>query len=299
MWFSHRSFLFLNYRPGHINYQGEKMDKNIKSILDRLPDKVENFYLNNPDKNITEIRIRVNFDIKICIDGRYISVEDTALTQKEINKLFLSFCDNTLSAYEDQIAQGFITLAGGHRVGIAGKFTNDIYGKTVISSIQSLNIRLANYHSWRIDDEILHFTQGLLISGPPHSGKTTFVRSLCRYLQGQNIAVCDERNEIYSQDINADFIVNLPKAVAIAQATRTLNPDIIICDEIGSEKETKEILSSVNSGVKFVCTVHSSSIDSLHSKPNMALLLAANIFDKIVLLGNEDNNFYIKEIRDV
>ena len=292
-------FLFLFCGQAHINYQGEFMDSSIERILNQLPFAVKKFYIDNIDCNITEIRIRRGFDIKISVNGHYISVGNSNVDKSFIEKLYYFFCDYTVSAFEDQTSQGFITLAGGHRVGLSGKFSTDIYGKTVFSEILSLNIRLAGFHHIDIEKEILEFNKGLLIAGPPHSGKTNIIRNICNVLSNKNIVVCDERNELYSPIPDCDFIINLPKHIAVMQALRTMNPDYIICDEIGSDKETTALLNGLNSGVSFVCTVHANDIKSLKNKPNINVLLDCGVFDKIVFLDRERNNFYIKEIYDL
>ena len=269
------------------------MDKDLQILLDKLPPAVKDFYISN--NNVTEIRIRKNSNIVMVSSGINHLLGNTTITEKELEDIFLSLCDYTISAYEDQMAEGFITLSGGHRIGIAGRFTKDNDGKILISQLFSLNIRLSCLHTIKIPDNIMDFTKGLLICGKPHSGKTTFIRNICLHLNGDNYTVCDERNEIYHSCLNGDFIINLPKSVAIMQAVRVLNPSVIICDEIGNKEETEKMLEYMNSGVKFVCSVHCTDFSELRHKPNISSLISAGVFDKFVLL----DNFVVKEIIDV
>ena len=273
------------------------MDKGLKELLDKLPTAVKEFYISR--RNITEIRIRKKSDITVISDCKNCVLTDTFVSAEMLDSIFLSLCDYTISAYEDQIANGFITLAGGHRVGIAGRFSKDIEGKTLITELISLNIRLSCFHSVHINDEILDFHKGLLICGKPHSGKTTFIRNLCRCFNGENYTVCDERNEIYHENLNGDFIINLPKAVAIMQAVRVMSPRLIVCDEIGTKAETDKILEYMHSGVKFVCSVHCDNFEDLKNKPNITPLITAGVFDKFILLDNKDNKYTVKEIKNV
>ena len=291
--------MFLFCGQAHINYQGDFMDDTILRILEQLPRTVKKFYIENINRNITEIRIRQGFDIKIAVDGLYVTVKESKTDKEFLSKLYYYFCDNTVSAYEDQTSRGYITLTGGHRVGLAGKFTLDLQGKTVLSEVYSMNIRLAEFHYIEIPDRILDFQKGLLISGKPHTGKTNFIRNICYSLKNYNLVICDERNELYSPDINGDFIINQPKAVAVMQALRTMNPDYIICDEIGNEKDTAALLNGVNSGVAFVCTVHADCLQTLKSKPEINTLLDMQVFDKVVFVNRENNNFYSKEVYDL
>lgn len=292
-------FLFLFCGQAHINYQGEIMDKNIERILNLLPQPVKNFYIENIHRNITEIRVRSGFDIKVTADGKHITIQNTVTDKKFLENLYYSFCNNTVSAYEDQTANGFITLPGGNRIGLAGKFTTDLQGKTVLSEIISMNIRLSGFHMVEVNRNILDFHKGLLIAGKPHTGKTNFVKNICVALCDYIVVVCDERNELYSQFLNCDFIINQPKHIGVMQALRTMNPDYIVCDEIGSDKETTALLNRLNSGTKFICTVHADGINALKNKPNINVLLNYQVFDKIVFLDNYGNDFFIKDVYDL
>ena len=274
------------------------MDKNYKNLYEKLPEKIQYYLSQNASKSISEIRIRAGFEVIICINGMFEKIHNLVFDKPDIENIFYSLCDNTLFAYENQIANGYITLPGGHRIGLGGSFYTDESGNHLID-ITSLNIRIAQEKTFDICNEILEFKNGLLIAGKPHSGKTTMLRSLCKHMTDKNIAVCDERGELKSSSLNCDFITGLNKAQAIQQAVRALNPDIIVCDEIGSIKESNEILDSMHSGVRFICTVHSDNISDLRFKPGINLLLESKVFDKIALLSHENNRFYIKEIRDV
>ncbi len=285
--------MFYKFLPWHTNYKGEKMDKSIKDILDKIPFDLINLI----HDNTTEIRLRSNCNISLLAKGVYMQVDNSVLSVRQIENILLQFCEYTMPAYENRISQGYITLSGGHRVGIAG-FYHEVNGKYLLKKVTSLNIRLNRNNRFEPDKNIISFSRGLLVIGGPHSGKTTFLRSIIPYLDG-SVTVCDERNEIYSDHFNCDFICGINKAAAISRSTRSLNPDYIICDEIGSESEAQSILSRVNSGVKFICTAHCDSIEYLKYKPNINLLIKNHIFDKIVLLVNDNGNFHMKEIRDV
>lgn len=275
------------------------MDKNIEKILDLLPIEVKRFYISNQDKNITEIRVRAGFDIKICVDGRYIKLAGVVMDEKQLMDLFYCFCDYTISAYENQIQKGFITLKGGHRAGVAGAFSINNNGKIILQKLYSMNIRIAGSTVWNIPYELLNTEKGFLIAGGPHSGKTTFIRSFCMLQHNKNIVICDERNEIYSPLINHDFLINIPKASAVEQAVRTMNPDIIICDEIGNEREAAAILNAVNNGAAFICSVHAYDLKSLYRKPYIKNLIDSRVFEKILFLKNYNGNFIIEDIIDV
>lgn len=274
------------------------MDKNIKFITDILPRPLKESILSymKAGRQISEIRLRAGFAPKICIDGRFEEIKTDPLTSDELLKIFKYFCQQTLSVYEDEIAQGYITLEGGNRVGIGGRYFTDAGGKTSLAALTSLNIRISGATRFEISPQLLSFSKGMLVVGKPHSGKTTFLKSLCHKSEGENIAVCDERQELFSPLLDCDFICGVPKRQAIRHATRSLNPDIIICDEIGREEESRRILSSVNSGVRFVCTCHGQTYEEIKNKPSVSVLINAGVFDEIVFLDRQENKYFIKEV---
>ncbi|MEG1863673.1 MAG: ATPase, T2SS/T4P/T4SS family, partial [Oscillospiraceae bacterium] len=174
----------------------------------------------------------------------------------------------------------------GNRVGLGGEFSITEKGEYLLSRATSLNIRIATQKKYPIDNELMNFRKGLLIAGKPHCGKTTLIKNLAYQFKDEAVVICDERKEIFSQEMNCDCISGKSKAKAVQQAVRTLNPDIIICDEIGDYNEANEILSAVNTGVKFICTAHSDNFHELNLRPNIKLLLNANVFDKVAFLSH-------------
>ena len=277
------------------------MDKSIIDLLNKLPGYISEQILKLYDENntITEIRLRSGSPVCIKTNRKIICLDSIILLSTDIENIFMTLCGHTVSSYEKQLNNGFITLPGGHRVGVAGKYYQDSKGNLLPGVVTSLNIRIAHKIDISIPEEILNFRKGLLVVGPPHSGKTTFIKNVYKYFSDCNIAVCDERDELFYQCNNCDFISGVNKETAIQWALRTLSPDIIICDEIGEKCESEQILSGTNSGVKFICTVHGDNLSDIYKKPNINILLNAGIFDKVILLYKKDADYIVKEIRNV
>lgn len=220
-----------------------------------------------------EIRIRAGRQIVIeTVKGRYVCGTRTADTE-EIYTCIKNFCNFSIHSCQRELSEGWITLKGGHRAGFTGTaYIKDNKIET-IKDISSLNIRIAREYKG-ISDAVFFETvnndnfRGLIISGAPLSGKTTFLRDFCRNLgMLYKTALVDERGEIAAvykgipqNDIglNTDVINCFPKKNAIEQAVRVLSPEFIVCDEIGID--TSSLIDFAGNGVKIIVSVHCGNI---------------------------------------
>lgn len=239
-------------------------------------------------------------------DGRFSLIYPKSpilVTKQEIDSTLSRMCSFSLHTYQQNLVDGYITLAGGHRVGICGTAVNDKSIITSVREISSLNIRIAREVygvSKKIMDEVFYERiSSLILAGPPSSGKTTIIRDMARELSGgfgccyRKVAIADERGEIAAVKegipqndigVNSDVICGFPKGTAIMNALRSMSPEIIICDEVGTKEEIDAIEYGLNSGVKFILTVHASSYEELRRKKQIRMLLDTGEFKNIVLL---------------
>ena len=276
----------------------------MENIYRYLPERINNFFRNYESaSDVTEIRLRVNNTLQLTERGKIKYIPQLFFNQNEIDNIFHAMCENSQNVYDNDISNGYITVKNGYRVGIGGDYYYNEYSKKyVLRSIKSLNIRIPAKEVSFINQEKLLSTipDSMLIIGPPHSGKTTLIKIYAKYLADKyRICICDERREIYNKKTNCDVIQGIKKATAVSMATRTLNPQFIICDEIGSTEEANEIISAVNTGVKFICSAHATTVNDIYKRPNIKILIDNDIFKRIVVLSSENNNFCIKEIADV
>lgn len=264
--------------------------------------KHELLHLSSSIKNsIQEIRLRVGRPISLQIKERTLCVSDKPITRADIEDCFLRICQYSVHSFGNELSQGFVTIKGGHRVGLSGTAVVKNNSITAIKDISGINIRIAKQILGSADEIMSRvFTNNLksvIIAGEPISGKTTILRDLARQLgERHKVCIIDERSEIgavYNGEPQLDIgtytdVLNaFPKDKGIIIALRALSPDIIICDEIGNE--TSGLIDCMNSGVKVIVTAHSSSFDELFSRNSTKALISTGAFEKAILLGSGKN----------
>ena len=217
-------------------------------------------------------------------------------SEKEIGDCFAELCRYSVHSYTEEIAQGYITLDGGHRVGICGTAVT-AHGKIAgIKDISSLNIRIAHeVKGWAGEIYVRFFRKqisSLLLAGKPMSGKTTVLRDLARLIGAdRKVTVIDSRNEISASvhgravldvGLNTDVLCGCGKSEGIMLALRSMSPDVIICDEIGDDSDA--VRDCMFCGVKLVAAVHAGSLDELSRRSGISSLL--RLFDAAAVIGN-------------
>jgi len=259
--------------------------KELFEFLSYFPDRIKSCLLKAKAEGLLEIRIRVLKPINLIYTDKSIFL-DCVVTKEETEYLFRSICDFSIHSFERQINDGFVTLKGGHRVGICGIKSGDF-----IREVTSFNFRVARHilgASENFTDIIYKDTlPSVLVFGPPMCGKTTFLRDVIVKLSEKRIklSVIDERCE-FGEDLgnSTDIFSGYSKSEGMEIALRTMSPQIIVIDEIGSVHETKAILKSLNSGVSLLASAHAESIEQLQRRPQIKLLFDNRVFDYTVKL---------------
>ena len=283
-------------------------------ILRYFPNKIYQIFSNllqeNPQiaNELQEIRIRVDKPIILKLREKDLILQYNIL-QTEILQIVERLCENSIYAYKNQICEGFITIKGGHRVGLTGSCVIENGKITNIKYISSLNIRIAREVkncSTRILREIIDIENktiyNSIIVAPPGRGKTTILRDIIRRLsdgieeinfRGKTCGVVDERGEIAAMykgapqndfGIRTDIIENVSKNKGIHMLIRTMAPEIIACDEIGSKEDVEAIHYALYSGVKGIFTMHGKNVEDIKNNKQIYELIENREIQKIIFL---------------
>lgn len=223
--------------------------------------------------------------------------------QELLQEAFVRLCDYAVHTHQRELEQGFVTTPKGDRVGVCASVVRDRDGTVSCREISSLSLRVSREvpGAGRELGRRWDLSRGLILAGGPGSGKTTLLRDLGRMLASGELGGCkkvvyiDERYELSAmfqgrprRDIGlcGDALCGLPKGEAIRQAVRTLSPEYILCDELGSLEEAGEIAAGLTCGVRFLATVHCGSREELFSSPILRDLMDTGAFGGAALLDS-------------
>ncbi len=250
---------------------------------------------------LEEIRIRRERQAYIVAGGKSILL-DIVASESEMRDILLAMCHGSLYAYRDTIINGYISLGDGIRVGVVGRAGVENGNIVGVHDISELSIRLPNRIS--IDDGYIanliresKRISSILIYSPPGEGKTTLLRVLIKRLStGRNAlrtCVIDTREELGFDMKNKSMLVSIlsgyPRRIGIEIATRCMNAQVIVCDELGDDSEASAIIDSQIAGVAMVASCHGYDIGDILSHTGILRLHNAGIFDYYVGIKRSGN----------
>lgn len=241
-----------------------------------------------------EIRIRINEPAMIIYPEKEF-VSDIIYARPQIDAFMDKITKSSLYAFSDNIADGFITIAGGHRVGICGTAVCENGVLKAVRDISYINIRIAKELKGVGEGLFAKISRGgriasVLFVSPPGGGKTTLLRDTIRLIsenmKGCRVSVIDERNELSAtfmgepqNDLGkrTDILCGYSKEDGIMRSLRSMSPDIIALDEIGGKSDEKAIMKCKYSGVGVIATMHGENISDV--KKSVPELLENGVFD--------------------
>ncbi len=283
---------------------------------------------------VQEIRIRVGSQIIVKTNKKDDIIINYFVTREEILEIMQIICNNSIYSYQNEIANGYITINGGHRVGVTGDVVLENNKVINIKYISSLNFRIAK-QILDCSNNILKYVINLeentvfhtLIVSPPGAGKTTILKDLVRKIsdgipeigfKGIDVSLIDERGEISAMyngvpqnkiGIRTDVLENVSKPIGIKMAVRSMAPKVIVADEIGNYNDIEAINYAVCSGVKGIFTAHSLSYETMMLNKELNKLINMKIIERIIFLDSktkgkiknvyllaEDTKNYLREV---
>lgn len=294
-----------------------------------LRDEVTDFFAGNlrsillglsPDvwQRLEEIRLRLarplvlnlrNGEAFVNEQGRVVDADDAwIVTINDLHRTVQLVTGSSLYAVEDELRQGFVTVAGGHRVGFAGRVVLDSGRVRTIKHLAALNFRISHEVLGAADSIMPLLVNGravrnTLIVSPPRAGKTTLLRDAVRQLSngvpsldfpGVTVGLVDERSEIAGcfhgvpqRDVGlrTDVLDACPKVEGMMMLLRALSPQVIATDEIGRREDVRALEDVLNAGVSILATAHALSVDELRRRPNFRELLALGMIERFIILG--------------
>lgn len=276
------------------------------SILPLLPEGYAGRLEKCDWSTLEELRIGSGRPVRLRMSGQEQELWPM-VTQEQIEEILQRACRFSAYAYQDTIAQGYLTIPGGHRIGICGFGVLEKDGTRLLRSPSSLNIRVAREVKGCAVPMLQILNQSTLILGPPGSGKTTLLRDAVRLLSDrrrQNIGLVDERGEVSASTdgvpqlcvgSRTDILLNIPKSSAIMMLLRTMNPQWIALDEITAPQDISAMEQAAYCGVKLLATAHADEVEDLKKRPLYRHLLQTRVFERAVLLGR-DKSYSVQEV---
>ncbi|MGE5423336.1 MAG: stage III sporulation protein AA [Ignavibacteriales bacterium] len=277
---------------------------------------------------LEEIRLRLGHPICLQLTGEEVFINASGVitvdhehgycaVQDDISRTLAAVSGNSVYALEEELKRGYITVKGGHRVGLAGKTIIENGQVKTMNDISSLVFRVAREVPGCADEVIKRITgdDGLplntLIISPPRCGKTTVLRDLARqYSNGvrgttANVVIIDERSELAGccegkpqLDVGprTDVLEGCPKAIGIVMAIRALAPQIVITDEVGRSEDVEAIQECLNAGVRIITSAHGSGLEDVSRRPVMQEILRQDSFQTVVIMSRRAGPSTIEKI---
>ena len=282
--------------------------------------------------SLQEIRMRVGRPATVLIAGKewFVSTDGglvdmpprtTVSTSEDLESVLKHLCQYSLYAFADEIRQGFLTIQGGHRIGLAGQVVLEDDNKVRnIKYIRYLNIRIA--HEMKgVSDVLLsrlYSDRGMfyntLVISPPGCGKTTMLRDLVRnvsdgnaYGKGMNVSVVDERSEIAGSylgvaqndvGIRTDVLDGCPKREGMMMLIRSMAPQVLAVDELGSDEDIQALQMASGCGCKLIATVHGNSLDEIKHKNYMRNVISNRLFERYLVLTRKNGRCEVEGCYD-
>jgi len=294
----------------------------IRTILNALPPTVT--------EQLEEIRLRQNQPLEVrygqqssyvTASGQITSIASQGweFTEEQSVKLLNQVSQHSLYALEEELKRGYITVVGGHRIGIAGKVVLDNGEVKGIRDVTSFNIRIAREKKGAAQKVMpVLFESGKLLNtlliSPPQCGKTTLLRDMARSISygsewssSRKVGIVDERSELAGclqgvpqRDVGprTDVLDACPKAAGMMMLIRSMSPDVLIVDEIGRPEDGDAVWEAIHAGVSVICSAHGADVTEVAERPMLGKLIRQGAFSRYIVLSRTKGVGTIQAIYD-
>lgn len=318
-----------------MHLKNSAINRIITDVIPFLPGKVKLAVL-NLDKSILqeieEIRLRAGKPVMLSCFGKDLILGEDGLvftnanngftvTMDELSDMVFKICENSYYAYQDDINKGFITIRGGHRIGLVGTPVVENGRIINIRDISSLNVRIAREvigFGDRIVKSIFKSSEDVyntLIISPPGMGKTTLLRDIIRTVSngiegifnGLKVGVIDERGEIAAcfrgipqNDLGCrtDVINGISKKEGMEMLLRSMSPGVIALDELGNPDDVSTVLQVMNAGIRLIATAHGYDVDGLKERRGFSELFNEHCFERFIAISVNNGFQYQIKVMD-
>lgn len=291
------------------------------TVIKILPHRIQPVFQHMDEalqNTLSQIHLKAGARVYVSVGGKNFYVtpqgklsekDGILLFENEVEECFYQICGYSVYSYEEELASGFVTVEGGHRVGICGTAVWKNGRVETVRDISSISIRVASQQRGCADSVYAFCSQthdNILILSAPGAGKTTLLRDLARRFSCDKKRVCivDERGEIgaVTNRLSAfdlgdfcDILDRFPKTSGILQAVRTLSPQVVFADELGDEREVNAVIQAMHCGVKVIATAHAADLKDALQRPHLRFLIENGYFTRLILLTDSPAPGTIKD----
>ena len=255
-------------------------------------------------EGLEELRLRRGFPMTALLPEGETEVDGPPIGEDELRQVLENATQSSAHTALDKVCQGFVTLRGGHRIGLCGTVVKKDGRIVTLRELSSLSIRVAKPITGLAGPMLPELTEdrrflSTLILAPPGAGKTTLLRDLVRSLSDGEagtpfrVSVADERGEIAALwrgepqlyvGRHTDVLDGCAKAEGLSILIRGMNPQVAAVDEITRPEDARAVIEAAGCGAALIATAHGAGTDSLTRRPAYRELLAAGVFRRLVVL---------------